>query len=381
MWRWSVKKGLSFEERYPGRSADACAACHEDPHGGQFQVSPFAQAGCIACHARETFTPHAFGVEEHAQTEMPLTGSHLDTDCAACHLDPPADEPRRFEGTSSRCESCHTDAHAGFFEPRHAELAPQAEDRCSSCHLTTSFDDVARGAFDHGAWTGFAIAGAHAQARCETCHPKSELADEHGRSFGRVAEHFGAYTGCVTCHVDPHRGRFDGEGHDALVDGKGDCARCHVETSFRMFPEGFAHGRWTGFPLQGAHQEAGCSACHAPLRPADELGRTWAAAAGSRCESCHADPHVGQFEIGGRTTCERCHTSARSFAQIRFRHSSSRFSLGEAHRSLDCGACHRTETTDEGLEFVRYRPLGTECVDCHGVDEGPMRRTRPRRGK
>ncbi|MEO0663119.1 MAG: hypothetical protein AAFZ87_16405, partial [Planctomycetota bacterium] len=65
---------LSFAERYPGRGPNECAACHEDPHGGQFAgavydaVADLAggdvdDVGCLVCHTPTHFDPHTFGTE------------------------------------------------------------------------------------------------------------------------------------------------------------------------------------------------------------------------------------------------------------------------------------------------------------------------------
>jgi hypothetical protein len=297
--------GEPFRARYPGRGADACAACHEDPHGGQFDQGPFAAQGCVACHDRAHFEPHAFGPEQHARTAFELTGSHVDADCDACHALPEGGGPRVFHGTPGRCSSCHADAHGGFFDAfaRKAgpvEAAAEAGD-CATCHTTTSFSELPAEGFDHGRWTGFPVLGAHAQTDCETCHPRAQEPDETGRTFGRVEDRFGPFTGCVTCHDDPHRGMFDRPGSPRAADGREGCARCHVQTSFRTFPGGFDHGRWTGFPLGGVHVQIGCSACHEPEKAAD------------------------------------------------------------------------------GKEFVRYRPMERECVDCHGANEDPLRRRKGRK--
>jgi hypothetical protein len=357
-----------FRRRYPGRGPDECASCHDDPHGGQFRESPLAPTDCLLCHDRLRFEPHGYTVERHASTALPLNGSHLDAQCNACHLDPPARRPRVFRGTPAQCALCHADAHRGFFDrsPRGAS--------CDLCHYTTEFSHVAGDGFDHGRDTGFAIAGAHAEAACESCHPRSAEPDELGRTLGRVAEHFGKFEDCATCHKDPHGGSFDTLDLPKKVDGKTGCARCHVETSFRTFPKAFDHGRWTGFALNGAHAKAECSTCHAPLREPDEAGRTWARAKGKRCAECHDDPHAGQFKKKDVTDCSRCHRSAVSFADLTFRHDlDSRFRLGENHEKLACGACHKTFRVGEA-EVVRYRPLGAECADCHGSQMEPLKR-------
>jgi hypothetical protein len=56
----------------------------------------------------------------------------------------------------------------------------------------------------------------------------------------------------------------------------------------------------------------------------------------------------------------------------------SRFALGAQHARIDCGACHKPYALTNGDEVVRYKPLPTECADCHGVSEDILLR-RPRR--
>jgi hypothetical protein len=369
---------LDFPARYPGRGAAQCSRCHEDVHGGQFDQGPFAGQECTACHAREAFLPHAFTVETHALAALPLEGAHVESACYACHEDPTEVAPRLFRGTPTDCDACHADAHDGFFRPFAAGLAAVEHGECARCHDAASFSAVPEQRFDHGRWTGFPVDGAHAQERCEVCHPRAEQPDPDGRTFGRISEHFGAFTGCVTCHADPHVGWFDGPGHPSEFEGRTGCERCHATSSFRSFPRGFDHGFWTGFTLAGAHSTAGCSACHAPLLRPDELGRTWTPARGSACSDCHGDPHAGQFRDAEGTDCARCHTddlpSFSSFDHER----DARFPLGEAHGDLACETCHPS-TTQRGLAVVRYRPLPSECVDCHGAQEEVLLRRTPRR--
>jgi hypothetical protein len=376
-----------FDDRYPGRSADRCSACHDDPHGGQFRSGPFASGDCIACHERTRFEPHAFGVDDHALSAMPLTGVHLETDCVECHVDPQSGgptpgDPRRFRGTPDRCEECHDDAHDGFFGELASELVAELEGtdggECARCHDTATFSEVSPTRFDHATWTGFAVLGAHAQTSCEECHPPADEPDGTGRRFGRVEERFGEFAGCVTCHEDPHRGMFDRPEHPRNVEGRTDCARCHVESSFRAFPHGFDHEQWSGYAIVGPHAALECSACHAPLRRPDENGRTWKRAKGRGCADCHADPHAGQFTEEGANDCARCHVEDAP-DYLSFDHErDSGFSLRPAHVDLECSACHLPEPIG-AVEAVRYRPLGSRCVDCHGVDEDVLLRKRPRK--
>ncbi len=377
-----AEDAATFALRYPARGPNDCAKCHEDPHGGQFESGPFA-ASCVECHERTQFEPHAFSVEHHARSNFELTGRHLSLECEECHKDPAEGEPRQFHDIAQTCDDCHRDAHAGFFD-RHARAvhaAPLAElmpDSCAGCHTTETFARADDHSFDHERWTGFALHGAHAESNCEACHHPRDEADVTGRMFGRVADHYGEFTGCKTCHNDPHRGLFDKKDMPKQIDGRADCARCHVPSSFRAFPNGFEHGRWTGFELRGAHRSASCSACHEPLMEADSSGRTWGAARGTRCADCHTDPHAGQFRKNGTTDCRRCHDVGETFRADRFDHDRhSRFPLGDAHKNVACAKCHKARKVgDESI--VRYRPLRHQCVDCHGSTEDPLRRRRRR---
>lgn len=374
-----------FHERYPGRKSGDCSACHEDVHRGQFAEGPFAGQECTACHDHLRWTPHAFTTEKHVLAALPLEQTHATTECNACHVDPKEGEPRVFHGTKNRCEDCHADAHAGFFAPFFAERAAPKQGECAQCHDASTFASlphptphVQGGGFDHDAWTDFPVRGAHAESACEACHRPNETPDDKGRRFGRVEQQFGPFTGCVTCHADPHRGGFDSAELPKDVDGRTDCARCHVESSFRSFPRGFDHATWTGFALEDAHASVACSGCHAQMRTPDELGRNWGRARGELCSDCHADPHAGQFAVAGVVDCARCHTSdAKSF--LDFDHErDARFALGQQHKKVACSACHETVQVG-GEEVVRYRPLPRECADCHGANEDVLLRRTSRR--
>ncbi len=379
------ESGGAFSERFPGRESQDCAACHEDPHAGQFQKGPFAEQGCVACHGPTEFEPHAFGAEQHAQAFLPLDGSHAEIACEACHEQPYRDAARVFRGTPNRCESCHEDAHDGAFDAVAQRLPRQREGLCSRCHDSGRFDKLAE-PFEHAQWTGFELTGAHVQEACDVCHLPADEADEQGRRFGHVSDQFGFVEGCNSCHADPHEGRFDGPLVPSRVSGQAECARCHDTTSFRSLVDPFDHRLWTGFPLNGTHGSSDCSSCHAPVRPlflaagqdgigsAARDGRTWERALGTDCSSCHEDSHAGQFAQRGATDCAACHRDSESFSDLRFSHESdSRFSLGEAHRQLECAACHEPVRRG-GQEIVLYTPLPTECVDCHGVHESVLLR-------
>lgn len=475
--------GASFEERFPGRRNDDCARCHEDVHAGQFETrSPSsnrvdeAHATCISCHTRTHFIPPRFGTAEHAAVGFLLEGGHANLRCTECHTQVPG-EARLFRGTPRVCAACHADVHDGVFATAESrvlgERGEQREAGCARCHTTQSFRAVHD--FEHLRWTAFALEGAHARAKCASCHPDSHDFGSQGRVFGRVREVFGEPpTACSTCHLDAHRGVFDTWSVSGEVQ-PADCAQCHTSGTFADVGS-FEHSRWTGFSLTGAHQQASCASCHkesaagswsagpgralqtprtlglAPAVPATQCdachtdyhagafdeawlparvddrtgcarchttstfatlrGDSGAAfdhglwtsyelvgaharaaceschprssdathpssykpplgrARGRSCAQCHTDPHVGQFIVDGRNDCARCHDDRHSFSEVVFDHDrGSRFSLDEHHADLACSACHVPAQLVDGSTAVRYRPLGTECADCHKVEQ------------
>lgn len=411
----------TFGERYPGRRSLDCAACHEDPHEGQFIDGAFNDptltgGGCVTCHATTAFTPHEFDLTDHDRAAFVVDGAHAALECDACHVvagDTDNAGPRRFNGTPSRCEECHEDAHEGAFATQAAELDAVAAGDCARCHGTAAFKGVLD--FEHGHFTGFALRGAHAEGSCEACHAPQAERDRLGRSFSRVsalfpelrrvsvepgattspnAEVTGSGAQCRDCHANPHGTTFQRGAGSPLGSGTmdelaaSDCARCHEESSFRSLPNGFDHGAETGFPLVGAHAVASCSACHAPLDAPDARGRTTAEASGVRCIDCHADPHAGQFVRvdqrfpHGGVDCGRCHDPSGAFRANTFDHTwDTEFPLEGAHASVACAACHKSERVEGSdgaaggtTSLVRYRPVAKQCVDCHGAQAGTLRR-------
>jgi hypothetical protein len=461
----------AYAKRFPERKADQCAACHLDPHAGQFDaasgaLAAYPQAGCLACHARESFSVAAYGVEHHRHAALPLDGQHARLDCAACHpeadgkpalkpehtgVHPPlgsaalalwpslatAPVPVWLADLDPRCSACHADAHRGYFAGPGQPAEASTGGACNACHSTESFERIEDSTFDHALHTRFPLEGAHAEAHCESCHAKRSTADEFGRRFGSVAERFGSFSGCQTCHQDPHGGAFadwsteqgsgagtqpaQGAGSTGDLGSLGtDCSQCHSSASFRHGAADFDHGAHTGFALTGAHGEAACSSCHAssrlsqrparqraqredplvalgllpeaaPLRQSLTPPRSLAGALGQACQDCHVDAHAGQLAVEGVTDCANCHSSTASFRELAFDHQvDSRFPLEGAHLSAGCEACHKPDpllteiqaqlaapspgSAPRSLSPVRYKPLGTSCTTCHAIQPGPLRR-------
>jgi hypothetical protein len=345
-----ASKSLRIESTYLGLGR-TCAACHLDPHRGQFDA--WVKAGdCASCHGPEDW--HRVVAIDHAKTAFPLTGKHAVVACASCHYRVDAtgrkadasrrDLPVRYRPIAhGQCADCHTDPHKGQYGAR-----------CENCHATTGWRAVSTGAFDHEK-TKFPLRGLHTTVACVACHTTGRFRDpvRHAR--------------CLDCHEDRHGGQL------ATRVDKGDCDGCHGVTGFTRARFDLAEHDRTAFPLRGAHRGIPCSACHKPIAAGAPRGSVRFRMPSGACTDCHRDPHAGQFErSGGGAACARCHTVDR-WKITPFDHGKTRFALEGAHAGVACAACHVTETR-QGKPVVRYRPLGTACKDCHAVE--PKKRSR-----
>jgi hypothetical protein len=342
----------------------ACSACHFDEHRGQLD------GGCDSCHTAQNWKP-APGFD-HSNTNYPLTGRHLEVACIKCHPDVkdertppdafPAPKSRTFQKLASIAHAACTDCHA---DPHRGQLGPA----CESCHSTSGWTEVKAptGGRDFHDNTRFPLRGLHAEVECRACH---------GPFPGVEAKYRGlAFARCADCHPDAHLGQLEA--------ARSACDACHSVAGF--FPPRFelADHQKTRFALLGAHQSVACSRCHAPeaalkakipaavkrelarrQRPElFSLARFDVSGDLQSCETCHADPHAGQFEH--RPGCAACHTVDTFHGAVAFDHSrDSRFALDGKHAKTPCEGCHRPEQM-RGASVVRYRPLETLCDGCH----------------
>jgi hypothetical protein len=287
-----------------------CYSCHaaKDKHSGQFGTN------CGSCHKPTKWKDVFYA---HNSTAFPLTGSHSNTPCAACHVN------GVFKGTSKDCYSCHAakDNHNG-----------QLGTNCASCHKPTKWSEVT---FNHGS-TAFPLSGSHTTVACKSCHTN------------------GIYKGtpkdCYSCHAakDKHNGQYGTA-----------CATCHKPTKWNEVT--FDHNT-TSFALSGTHKTTACLSCHVNGRfkgtPRD-------------CYSCHAsrDKHSGQFG----TACESCHKPTR-WNEVTFNHGNTSFPLQGRHANVNCSACH-TNGVYKGTPRDCYAchagkdkhggQFGTNCGSCH----------------
>lgn len=346
----SCHPGSGPEQQFAGTEFATCATCHDDAHEGELGTD------CATCHTTaswermgSTFDESRFNHE--AQTGYPLLGSHLRLDCASCHASPGRDDdmiaitlvqsgdeasfPRML---ADDCQSCHRDYHDGVF------LNTGGGTICENCHsqdswIPTTFD-LAR----HSE-TNFPLSGGHLATPCSSCHldASAELK-------------FDLQQTCESCHADlnPHEDEFEDP------DGVTRCASCHNTSDWDLAQ--FDHSQ-TGFALTGSHVNLTCGSCHTTeIRPDGHEVRRFEGLENT-CASCHSeiDPHQGQFD---GQSCNSCHDTE-VFTIARFDHSQARFQLEGAHANVSCGSCHVMEESLSGTTFVRFKPLGTACEDCH----------------
>jgi hypothetical protein len=259
---------------------DRCDRCHADVHAGQLAPGA-ADRDCSACHTETRFSPTRFSLAMHDSTAFPLAGAHAATPCVRCHPALPGAGPDsgavRFRVADRSCAACHRDEHGGQFAGRvvpgaRPASAPVARGTtaCETCHGVEAWTAVT---FEHDS-TRYPLRGAHRRLACGRCHVRPA-----GAARDVPVSFSGLPTTCdgAGCHVDPHRGQF------AQRSRGGACVTCHRETAWKDLL--FDHQRDTDWPLDGAHVDVRCGACH---RPEGQPPFVRFAPLPHRCEDCHA---------------------------------------------------------------------------------------------
>ncbi|MFZ5470173.1 MAG: cytochrome C [Myxococcota bacterium] len=125
------------------------------------------------------------------------------------------------------------------------------------------------------------------------------------------------------------------------------CDACHSAQGWTVVR--FNHAK-TGFPLNGAHAQVSCKACH----PADFMTPVL-----RDCAGCHGDVHAG--ELGLR--CAGCHDEVRWQGAFRAdAHRKTGFPLIGRHAMLPCEECHADAAGR------RFALPAAPCITCHQRD-------------
>ena len=339
---------------YTNTSTD-CYSCHAssfvnttNPNHTTIGISH----DCKQCHNSNAWIPSSFN---HSNTAFPLTGQHINTDCASCH-----------KGTTTNvntdCYSCHQNDYNNAKDPDH--MAQSFPHDCSQCHSTSGWDGAD---FDH-ATTGFPLTGAHSTTTCASCHQSGYAGTStqcyscHQSNFTNASNpshtKLGLSTDCSTCHTtDPGWNPAQFPNHDtyfqfqgAHVNIKNNCASCH-------------NGNYNTTPNT-------CYGCHKSNYDGTTNPNHQAAAFPTDCVSCHSqsawtpatfDHDSKYFPIysgnhrGTWSTCATCHTSSTNFTVF------------------TCLTCHehsqsRMDSKHSGNKNYSY--VSSECYRCHPNGRG-----------
>ncbi|MFN8588436.1 MAG: cytochrome c3 family protein [Candidatus Eisenbacteria bacterium] len=336
-WMRTARRGTHARDM-----AKNCASCHPDHGGRDFALVVWPEGSA------QKF--------DHRRAGYVLEGKHATLACEKCHtarLQKSGAAPliRRknrnasWLGLETACASCHDDVHRG-----------QLGKKCESCHGQEKFTPAP--GFDH-AKSAFPLTGAHAKVECLKCHAAPQFVkarDAKGQPLPQWKPL--PHKDCVSCHKDPHAGRFPGA-----------CAKCHTTEGWKnVSRSGFNHDV-TRYPLRGRHAQVACEKCHDVRQGGFGQKPKFAA-----CTDCHKDAHAGTATLAGvAADCAACHSvagwtpSTYTVAQ----HAKSTYPLEGRHATTACVKCHVRAATGTsaaaalGPARVQLRPKKAACADCH----------------
>jgi hypothetical protein len=177
---------------------------------------------------------------------------------------------------------------------------------------------------------------------------------------------------CLDCHTELKSRMSSGRGfHVKLSNRK--CDECHKEHHGRKFSlvqfdtKSFDH-QVVGFVLDGKHRTLNCAVCHSAkyIRDKDILANPTLLSAhtflglSGKCNSCHTDPHRGQFS----GDCSQCHGVDAWKPASRFSHDRAKFRLAGLHGQTPCGKCHPRDA-DESHVVIYTGLRFSQCSSCH----------------
>lgn len=330
--------------QYVGLMFDRCSSCHADPHRGGFQKP------CESCHSTAGWQAGAAKNFDHAATKFPLRGRHSGVRCEQCHI-----PVRGADGKTTQnfvvkgfqhCTDCHSDAHRGEF------AGMKDKGACEGCHTEEGWSQFR---FDHAS-ARFPLKGKHEKVECARCHGSVTVNEQRKRvpPDCRVKK----FNACMDCHPDAHGGQFTHR-----KDG-GACESCHGVDGF--LPASYSPGDHNGtqFPLVGAHQAVPCAKCHAADVVRARSTRQFLWQSGPQCESCHRDPHGGQFARTRYSGCASCH-NPNAWNSLAFNHDQTKFPLTGKHMNVACVDCHKVAVQAGTNGTRQYAGTPSRCADCH----------------
>jgi len=331
--------------RYAGLPFGKCSDCHSDPHKGSF-----ASQTCQSCHNtsgwKKVLGSSLSANFDHSKTKYPLLGKHQTVDCLLCHVNGDFKKPVAF----ARCLDCHKDEHIGQFAKR------SDGGECAACHTV---DGWKPSLFDVRAHqnSAYPLEGKHSALECAKCHIPRGKDTLYKINFAQ----------CSDCHKDEHDSQFAGTPY------LNRCEQCHNVNGFVPSTFTLARHKQIRFNLTGGHLATPCGDCHKVAESAQPKSKVPYHWKDLSCESCHTDPHKGQFQKrmlqvgqdGKRLGCEVCHSTKTWQDLTKFDHSKTDFALVGAHRAVACIDCHKPSNLSTKLVDADFRLAPSQCDECH----------------
>lgn len=356
-----VKKFLRpGDVRYMGQNTTDCRSCHKKDDIHRFD-GKYAKQDCNACHSAKAWKTD-LKFDHGRDTGFKLEEKHAELKCTDCHLTDKVKKTYKYKWAnlqSAQCLACHKDQHGNKLSQKF-----RGGD-CLQCHDQTQWK-MGEG-FEHGV-TGYALKGKHADLKCIECHTQG------GKKTTALPQKDFNWTGlksqCLSCHEDFHKfGKFRSKRYG----DPNQCLKCHEESAWKKTHD-FVHDVNTRYALDGRHLDLKCTECHLPSGPKNPTKMSapnqgvyhWENLETKKCETCHANPHIGQFKPDLLAKgCVSCHTTAgwRAVkADGAFDHAHTRFPLTGAHTNVSCKDCH----TINGKNVYKFKSVDQKfCTDCH----------------
>ncbi|MDT8301198.1 MAG: cytochrome b/b6 domain-containing protein [Sedimentisphaerales bacterium] len=317
-----IAERIQNSSGYHGKLTGPCIDCHTEHQGSDVDIRPLDKASF-----------------NHQQANFHLSEKHAILACEKCHkVRPPessiAKKMVKIRYIGIAHETCLT-CHKNFHQDSRTE-------ECLKCHISNSWlrEDLK---FEHNRDSRFVLRGKHITLACEKCHNTVRASgDELFRLHNIGME-------CKDCHTDPHAGQFEQK-----------CNECHSELDWKSPLNKPFHTVESEFPLNGKHTALTCEKCHIPAKDDFKLASPKFIGLGTKCQSCHEDPHNAQMSH----SCSTCHSDQGwKGMYLLFSHNEhSAFKLDSLHAGLSCDGCH-TNTS----QATRYRPLQKHCELCHNA--------------
>ncbi|MBI5731008.1 MAG: hypothetical protein HY963_07720, partial [Ignavibacteriales bacterium] len=219
----NVSCALCHTNGFSGGTPTTCISCHQSKFtSAPNHVSQNYPQDCKQCHSPVGWKQISFN---HSATRFPLVGSHVNVNCASCHV-------TKLTGTPQDCYSCHQSKFTSA--PNH--ISQNYPQDCTKCHTTVAWNAVT---FNHST-TQFPLTGSHVNVNCTSCH---------------VTKLTGTPQDCYSCHQSKYNSALNhlSQGYPT------DCSQCHSTTTWQGAT--FNHSL-TAFPLTGSHVNVTCTNCH-----------------------------------------------------------------------------------------------------------------------